>query len=287
MRYERKDIEILSNLKRVTSKEINMYLPMTLYDNTEERYREINKENIHYEYNGHVVPRTTEILSAMLHEHSLMNWSNHLGLYQRKEYNQYMDLVANIGTYTHKAVEIFLTCFFKSNVETTEKDVLENKMQIPMMIFQSVKNGLESFSKWFEAKIEQGNAIGIVALEMPIVCEYFGGTVDCILRMNNEIYLIDFKTSNHVSYKHFLQLSAYRYMLIRNYGITPDKCMILQLSKKEPKYTEYVLDVSNFGESYTFMEQCQQEMISLSQAYKSRQYIENDFMNHISKESGT
>ena len=52
--------------------------------------KEIKQENeisdSNYMYNGIVVPRTTHILSSMLHEEYLMQWANAIGLYKRKKY---------------------------------------------------------------------------------------------------------------------------------------------------------------------------------------------------------
>jgi len=261
-----------------------MYIPMEIAINEYETFNELNKEDAHYFYNGKAVPRTTMILSAMLHEQSLMSWSNHLGLYQRKEYQQYMDLVADIGTYTHKSIEIYLSHFNERGI--TDPNFILEDMDIPFTMYNSVKCGLEGFVAWLTKICNEHKVVKVIATEMSIVCQYFGGTVDLLIEIDGEIYLIDFKTSNHVSYKHFLQLSAYRYMLITQYNIIPSKCMILQLNKKMAKYTQYILDVSSYGLDYTFMDTCQEQIISLSKDYVRRQYIENDFMNHIFKESG-
>ena len=261
-----------------------MYTLMEMVYNEYDAFNELNKDNAHYTFNGKVVPRTTEILSAMLHEQSLMSWSNHMGLYQHKEYQQYMDLVSDIGTYAHKSIEIYLSKFNENGIY--DPCLIIDDMDIPFTMYNSVKNCLDGFVAWLTKITHEQDTVKVIATEKPIVCQYFGGTVDLLMEIDGEIYLIDFKTSNHISYKHFLQLAAYRYMLMNRYGIYPNKCMILQLNKKIPKYTQYVLDVSNYGPDYTYMNICQEQIISLAMDYTRRQYIEYDFMNHISKESG-
>lgn len=261
-----------------------MYKPMEMSINEYDVFDRLNKENAYYTFNDKVVPRTTAILSSMLHEQSLMAWSNHLGLYQRKEYQQFMDLVADIGTYTHKSIEIYLSYFNQKGI--IDPDSVLDNMDIPFTMYNYVESGLYGFVAWLNKVCIDHKSVKVISTEMPIVCQYFGGTVDLLMDIDGEIYLIDFKTSNHVSYEHFLQLSAYRYMLITQYDIVPSKCMILQLNKKMPKYTQYVLDVSHYGPDYTFINTCQEQIISLSKDFVRRQYIENDFMNHISKESG-
>ena len=80
---------------------------------------------------------------------------------------------------------------------------------------------------------------------MTLTCPYFGGTYDLLCSINQVPYLIDFKTSNHITYKYYLQLAAYSYLLKDQQGINIGGVVILQLSKKNPTYKEYVLDLSN------------------------------------------
>ena len=60
-----------------------------------------------YKYNGNPVPRVTEILSSMLHEDYLLGWSNYLG-FKRKKYKTVLEHSANIGTYAHEGIELYL-----------------------------------------------------------------------------------------------------------------------------------------------------------------------------------
>ena len=60
-----------------------------------------------YQLDGMRIPRVTEVLSAMLHEDGLMNWSNSLG-WKRISYRAFMKDAADKGTYSHLAVEKYL-----------------------------------------------------------------------------------------------------------------------------------------------------------------------------------
>ena len=99
------------------------------------------------------------------------------------------------------------------------------------------------FRKWW-IDVNSNNTIKVLGSEQELVCPYFGGTYDLLLEINGLVYLVDFKTSNHVSYKYYLQLAAYKYMLeLKGYNIAG--CIILQLNKEEIQYTEYPLIFSN------------------------------------------
>ena len=86
-----------------------------------------------------------------------------------------------------------------------------------------------------------------------MVCEWFGGTYDLLLKINGCLFLVDFKTSNHVTYKYYMQLAAYSYML-KQQGIYISGVIILQLAKTSPRYNEFVLDFSNQSDKYYFEE---------------------------------
>ena len=60
-----------------------------------------------YQIDGKRVPRVTEVLSAMIHQESLMSWSNSLG-WKRISYKAFLQEAADKGTYSHLAIEKYL-----------------------------------------------------------------------------------------------------------------------------------------------------------------------------------
>lgn len=217
-----------------------------------------------YEINGQGVPRVTHILSAMLHEEYLLKWANSLG-FKHKGYTSYMKEAADKGTYTHHSIERFL--LFNEDVN------LDN---IPYLARHTVKNTFEGFKSWWEC-INKNNVVEILAIEKKLICKYFGGTLDCLLKINGKIWLIDFKTSNHMNYKYYLQLSAYAYMLKELEGIEIDGCLILKLNKDEVLYEEFVLDLENNNKHQLFFQDCIQEFLALTMAYYGRMHIESSY----------
>lgn len=216
-----------------------------------------------YYYNDQPVPRVTEILSSTIHDEYLMEWANRIGLYQRKKYQDERDRAAMIGTNVHEQIEYFL----KYNVKNEERLLLDNKA------INSIENGLSSFMLWYN-DVSGSNKIKILMQEYALSCPWFGGTFDMLMEINGKTYLVDFKTSNHISYKYFLQLAAYRYMIYNSLKINIDGCIILQLDKNTIAYEEYVLDFSlkNHNE---FIEQCSITFFSLVYSYFNRIKTEN------------
>jgi hypothetical protein len=60
----------------------------------------------------------------------------------------------------------------------------------------------------------------------------FAGTLDRVIKMNGLTYLIDIKTSNVIHDQYWLQLAAYRELLLQNKGMEVDFVGILHLNAK-------------------------------------------------------
>lgn len=173
-----------------------------------------------YFHNGTPVPRVTEIISKMISEQYLLYWANGLG-FKGQGYKKTVDAAAKLGSESHDLINRFLL---------GEQIVSDN---IPYL----------GFRRWW-LDIISSNEVKVIGSEQTLTCEYFGGTYDLLVSINGLLYLVDFKTSNHISYKYFLQLAAYMYMLEKQ-GYKISGCIILQLNKQEIGYTEYHITLDN------------------------------------------
>lgn len=212
-----------------------------------------DNSNRYYNKEGKSVPRVTEILSAMLHSDALMIWSNNLGL-RGLRYKEELKRAANLGTQAHFYIEQYL------------RDKIKSDSNTPFL----------GYILWEEALASKGLYIKPVLIEEKLQCKWFGGTCDAVLDINGKLYLVDFKTSNHVTYKYFLQLAAYMYML-RERGIIVQGVIVLQLDKKEPGFNEYLLDFS-IPDHKQFMDHCMQTFFSIVFAFYNVKRIENEYI---------
>ena len=215
-----------------------------------------------YTYNGIIVPRVTKILSKCIHSDSLMYWANSLG-FKRQSYSKTLETAANIGHHAHENIDKFL-------IDDTYEAI---ESSIP---YQSY-NAYQSFLKWF-ATVNTIASVKVIFHEKQLTCKYFGGTLDGLYEINGKIYLVDYKTSNHITFKYCLQLAAYRYMLRNELGIEIDGCIILQLAKEEVSYNEFVLNFNNI-DHLNFINDCELTFLSLVFAYFNINKIENDYKN--------
>ncbi len=227
------------------------------------------KSKSNYIFDNKRVPRVTEILSAMLHEDYLIKWSNSLGLYKHISYSAFMRDAADKGTYSHLAIEKYLKQGYLDLEEMTE---IPNKK-----IMETVSSVMTGFYKWWNLIHKEHKKIEIIYLEETLIHKYFAGTCDCLLKVDNEYWLIDFKTSNHMSYNYTLQLAAYKYLLkeLKNIDIT--KAMVLRLDKIAYTYYTYEYDLKNNSGHIQFFNDCLQTFMLLTASFIMRFYTRETY----------
>lgn len=217
-----------------------------------------------YEYEGIKVPRVTHILSEMIHEDYLMDWANYVGRYKRQNHNDIRDHSAYIGTNVHSAIEKYTSMNFVDLFD--DIDSVSDRLKM--------KNAFYSFKQWWD--IISLHNYEIIFQEQPLVCKYYGGTLDMLVSIDGLVYLVDFKTSNHFNYKYHLQTAAYRRMLYFQYGIIVDGIIILKLSKEQVFFEEQLLDLRDYS-ILEYINQCERTFISLVYAYYNRKIVERKF----------
>lgn len=223
-----------------------------------------NETDSSYIYDSITVPRVTNILSTMLHEEYLMNWANFMGRVKHINHNDYTQEAAYIGTRVHHSIE----CFLLNKDDNRFDDIRD------LEIKTACHNGFLSFMRWWSI-ISQHNH-KVIFTEEPLVCPYYGGTLDLFLFIDGKKYIVDFKTSNHFNYKYHLQTAAYRRLLYYEYGFIVDGIIILKLSKKDISFEEQVLDLSDYN-TLNYINQCDQTFQSLVYAYYNRSLVEQGY----------
>ena len=194
-------------------------------------------------YEGSTVPRVTSVLSFIDNE-GLIDWANAMG---RKglDNKKILESAAKTGTIVHEQIEHYL------------KDGL-----MP----SSPHTGFKGFVLWYVKMKTEGHVMKVLGQEQRLSCEWFTGTYDLLMEIDGKVYLIDFKTSNHVHYKYCMQLAAYRYMLRETKNINIDGCIILQLNKTKIHCNEFKMDFS-IPEDLTYIDECEKAFMYLVVTY--------------------
>ena len=204
-----------------------------------------------YRYDGRGIPSVTELLS-FIDQDGLIGWANRIGR-QGLDNREVANKAAEFGTMVHESIEMYL-----------KGKPVEN----PNVC-------LEAFKVWW-AGVNSCHSVKILGQEQALVGEYFAGTYDLLISIDDKPYLIDFKTSNHVGYKYFMQLAAYRYLLYTIKGINIEGCIVLQFDKEEPRYREYSLQYTS-PTDYAFIENCYRAFMGVVYTYYNAKLCQRQF----------
>lgn len=223
--------ENLLDKERFPLIENNDIQDLLLLDTIDDDYRE-KYFNI-YNFYGLGVPRVSEILKETINKEYLTIWAAKIGSQQMAiEKNR----ATTIGSRVHSMIEHYLT---------TGEDKDLSYMTAPSLM-KFIKTAYKNFKNWVSYIESLGYHIEeIIAIEKPIICPLYGGTIDCILRINGKVYIVDFKTSKQISYEYIIQTCAYMWAV--NNGYAPDLphidgIGIIRIDKENSKFEDLFLN---------------------------------------------
>ena len=164
---------------------------------------------------GGFVPSVTHVLDFYPKGAAYFNWLKENG----KDADEIRDEAGRRGSVVHKLTEMY---------DAGEEVHLVNT------------NGLIDYklNEWamFERYVEFRSRFQFVtdSIELNIISKDLGyaGTIDRVITMNGEKILLDIKTSNAIYPSYWLQLAAYRSLLMNTVGKKVDKVAILWLNAK-------------------------------------------------------
>ena len=243
----------------------------------------IKPESTIYQFNDIPVPRVTNILSDTIGKDYLAKWAANLG----KKYFIESQNILNIGTLTHQWIEDFLLHKKKS-----ENFVFSPDVESSSIIAYS------NFLKWYD-KFTKIYQFEVIAAEKELACPYYGGTTDCIAKINNHYTLIDFKTSKKIDYSYIMQLCAYMWIINNYHTELPhiDTIGIIRVGKVPDDYEDLFLSTSDLNQLYIINRAMEAFMIAVQHYYSihnlysiTTQYSQNYDIKKVfvkEKENGT
>ena len=199
-----------------------------------------NRSRAHITYklqDGTAVPGVTTVL-AVLNKPALVKWANNLGL-QGIDSSKYVDEKAAIGTLAHQMIADYLR---GKGTDTSEYSAVQ---------IDQAENAVLAFFEW-----EKTHPIEVALIEEPMVSEQFrfGGTVDCLGKINGDLCLIDFKTSKGIFPEMMVQVVAYRQLLIEH-GYAIDQVIILRVGRTDDEGFEE-RRVNELGKRWEIFQHC-------------------------------
>lgn len=149
---------------------------------------------------GKRVPSVTTVLGKFKDPGALMWWAWNEGM-EGRDFRQTRDDAASAGSVAHEMVEAHL-CNRAPDLNGFSGEILEKG-----------NYAFQNFLRWAE-----GSKLEIVATETSLVSEDLrtGGTPDAIGLVNDELCVLDWKTSKNVYAEYLCQVAAYGYLWEEN-----------------------------------------------------------------------
>ena len=169
----------------------------------------------YYDEGGNFVPSVTTILEAYPKDAHFFKWLKEVG----SDADAIRDEAGRRGSVVHQLTEQY------DNGEEVSLLNMDGNLQYKMLEWSMFERYVE-FSTRFKPEI--------IMSEQNFVNSFLGfaGTLDRVIKMNGMTYLIDIKTSNVIHDSYWLQLAAYRELLLQNMGMDVDFVGILHLNAK-------------------------------------------------------
>lgn len=170
---------------------------------------------------GERVPSVTTVLSRFKQCDGLMAWAFQQGC-DGKDFRESRDEAAGAGTLAHLMIEQHV---LGGDVSTITGE--EAQLTLAQEAFQG-------FLRW----IKQTN-FEIIRTEMPLISEKyrFGGTLDCIGKVDGRLVLGDWKSSNRIYSDYLCQLGGYALLYEENHpGERLEEAHLLRFGKEDGSF---------------------------------------------------
>ena len=164
-----------------------------------------------YEKDGERYPSVTTICNYYPKNKYFWKWK-----FTNPDADKIFKEAGEYGSAVHEDIEEFI----KGN-DVDYIDLEENE-----------KKSFFMFIEWFK-KLQEENEVEIIACEKMVINhkDKYAGTIDLILKINGELWIVDVKTSKAIWPSHRLQLSAYKHAMEKNH-----KLGIIHINHNQSEY---------------------------------------------------
>lgn len=189
---------------------------------------------------GVAVPGVTTVLGATIPKPALLAWAYNCGV-KGEDFRKVKDKAADVGTIAHWLIELHLKGLEPDTSNFAPADLAK------------AENAVIKFLSWWDAgKFEY------VASEMQLVSvSGFGGTLDILAKQNDELILIDLKTSKGIYDEYWFQLAAYAYLYCENNPFEALKRFIIcRIGKEEAESDFEIQERKSLTWEWNVFEKC-------------------------------
>jgi len=155
---------------------------------------------------------------------ALLYWAWDCGM-KGLDYRKVRDKAASIGTIAHALIEA---------------DIKGIKLDVSEYAPADVDKAENAYLAWLEWK--NNFHLKTIASEIQLVSEknLYGGTLDWVVRNNDSIWLVDFKSSKGIYDEMRYQIAAYQALYNENYPEQPiEQCHLIKLGKEDGAFEHH------------------------------------------------
>lgn len=184
---------------------------------------------------GKIIPSVTTILK-ILNKPELVDWANYMG-YRGVSTKKITEESAITGSITHFLIE-----------RKCRKKIVPLYLSKQGRYPEQVLHCYSLFKKWKKKYLPEFlyNELRVQTLEL-------GGTIDCICKIEDDVILLDFKTSKDIYPSMYLQLAGYYLLLLQtkpHIAKRLTKVAILALPKNNNNYKYILMDIEHLNKYY-------------------------------------
>lgn len=185
------------------------------------------------------LPGVTTIL-RILGKPALIHWAWKLGT-EGQDYRKVRDKAANIGTIAHYLIECDL------------KGIKPELDDYPKSNIEKAENAYLAFLDW-----RKSHNLKTLHSELQLISEKhgYGGTLDWIASNNDELWLIDLKSSKAIYPEMQYQLAAYLNLWNENHSDTIKKVRIIKLSPQDGSFQDHVISDKELDKGFKIFSHC-------------------------------
>lgn len=185
-------------------------------------------KNGYFLADGTKVPGTTTIIGRWKDSGALMHWAFKQGKLGKDRLYEEAEKAADIGTLAHAMVE--------AHIKHANVDCMLDSAAADMK--DKARSAFNAYLAW-----ERMTKLRVIDQEMQLVSEKYryGGTPDAIGIIDNELCLLDWKSSNGIYTDYLIQVAAYKNLWDENH---PDRiivggCHILRFAKEHADFSHH------------------------------------------------
>jgi hypothetical protein len=199
---------------------------------------------------GEIVPGVTTVIDSQLgwNKRILIAWARREALAGRDP-DKILERAGDIGSIVHLLIEAHIKGKIQNEkIEPELKDY--SKADI-----DKAENSFIAYLDW-----EKRNNLVYVASELRVVSEQYraGGTIDILARNNNDLWLIDPKSSKGIYPEFIVQVAAYRVFYEYQEDEAISEVHLLHLDKKDGSFADHKLSSSQLQAAFRVFDHCRQ-----------------------------